>query len=355
MNLITQVPPTISPYLKKEQYRKKEYTFEEYIDGILNGNRTILSKAITLIESENPKDMELASEIIKFCLKNQRDSFRIGITGIPGVGKSTFIEAFGLELIQQGHKVAVLAVDPSSEKSGGSILGDKTRMEELSRNPNAYIRPSPSRGTLGGVAKKTRETILLCETAGFDRIIVETVGVGQGEVVVHSMVDVFLLLILPGTGDELQGIKRGIMEMADGILITKVDGENIQKSKIAKADLQRALHYFPPSEIGWTPPVILTSSRTKLGFEEIHKMLHEYERLIKTTIHPESKRSYFEQKRNIQSLYWFDQSFFEKVKRSVIEKIQDEYEALKTQILKNEITPFEAAEKLVKKYLSLSF
>lgn len=349
MNTNTEIPPTVSPYLKKEQYRKKEHSLEEYIEGIRNGNRTILSKAITLIESENPRDMELASELVKYFLKNPGESFRIGITGIPGVGKSTFIEAFGLDLIEKGHKVAVLAVDPSSEKTGGSILGDKTRMENLSRHPAAYIRPSPSRGTPGGVARKTRETIILCEAAGFDRIIVETVGVGQGEIVVHSMVDFFLLLILPGSGDELQGIKRGIMEMADGILITKSDGENIKKSRIARADIQRALHYFPVNENGWIPPVILTSSITRTGFDEIHGMLENFESYMKTNLHPQTGKSLFEHRRSVQSLYWFEQSLMEKIKTALFRIIEEEYENLKEKVIENKITPFDASEIIIQK------
>jgi len=347
MNLMTEIPPSINPYLNKNQFKRKKYTFEEYIEGIKNQNRVILSKAITLIESENPEDQELASQIIKECLKIKNTSFRIGITGIPGVGKSTFIESFGLELIEKGHRLAVLAIDPSSERSGGSILGDKTRMENLSRNPYAYIRPSPSGRTLGGVAKRTRETIILCEAAGFDRIIVETVGVGQGEVIVHSMVDFFMLLILPGSGDELQGMKRGIMEMADGIVITKSDGENLKKAKIAKADIERALHYFPISKSGWNPPVILTSSLTKLGFDEVYKMLYDYEQLMKNKINLETKKSFFESRRDEQSLYWFEQSFVEKMKNIVIKNISNEYNKLKEKILKKEITPFEASEQLL--------
>jgi len=347
MSLMVDIPPSINPYLDKSRFKKRTYSFEEYIEGILNHDRVILSKAITLIESENPEDQQLAGRIIKECLKINTDSFRIGITGIPGVGKSTFIESFGLDLIEKGHKVAVLAVDPTSERSGGSILGDKTRMENLSKHPNAYIRPSPSGRVPGGVAKRTREAIILCEAAGFDRIIIETVGVGQGEVLVHSMVDFFMLLILPGSGDELQGMKRGIMEMADGIVITKADGDNLKKAKIAKADIQRALHYFPVSKSGWNPPIILTSSITKLGFDEVYRMLINFETLMKNKIHPETTKSYFEMRRREQSLYWFEQSFFEKIKSQIIEKIQSEYQELKEKILNQEITPFDAAEQLL--------
>lgn len=352
MNVMTEIPPTINPYLDRNRFKKKRYTLEEYLNGIFSGDRVILSQAITLIESQNPEDQELASKILKECLKKEYSSFRIGITGIPGVGKSTFIESFGLEMIQQGHKVAILAIDPTSERTGGSILGDKTRMENLSRDANAYIRPSPSGKTPGGVARRTRETIILCEAAGFDRIIVETVGVGQSEVLVHSMVDFFMLLILPGSGDELQGIKRGIMEMADGIIITKSDGDNLKKAKIAKADVERALHYFPISHKGWNPPVILTSSITKLGFNEVFKMLENYEHIMKKTINPENHLNYFESRRNDQSLYWFEQSLIDNLKDILLKNIIKDYNIIKNKVLNKEITPFEASEQLIKVILN---
>ncbi len=347
MKVMTEIPPSINPYLKKEQYRKKNYSIEDYLKGIKNQDRVLLSKAITLIESEHPEDQKIASIIIKECLKWNTYSFRIGITGIPGVGKSTFIESFGLELTQKGHKLAVIAIDPTSERTGGSILGDKTRMENLSRNPNVFIRPSPSGRTPGGVAKRTREVILLCEAAGYDRIIIETVGVGQGETLVHSMVDFFMLLILPGSGDELQGIKRGIMEMADGIIITKADGDNLKKARIAKSDLERALHYFPHSKTGWNPPVILTSSITKLGFEDVYQMLVRFYHKMKNTIHPEKQKTFFELRREEQSLYWFEQSLMEKIKRLLFESIEEEYQNLKQKIIDKELTPFDASDKLI--------
>lgn len=349
MTLEQKLPPSINPYLDLKKFQKPKLKFQDYIEGILNGNTVILSQAITLIESEKEEDKHLASQIIQFFLKRETSSFRMGITGVPGVGKSTFIESFGLDLISRGHKVAVLAVDPSSEKSGGSILGDKTRMENLSRNPNAYIRPSPSKGNLGGVAKRTRETILLCEAAGYDWILVETVGVGQSEVLVHSMVDFFLLLILPGSGDELQGMKRGIMEMADGILITKSDGDNIKKAKIAKADIERALHYFSYSENHWKPFVLCISSITKEGFEEFYKKLSEYEVLIKSNKLPFTNKTYFEKRREEQSIYWFEQTFLENLKDFIKEKFEKDYKILKEKILKKELTPFEASNILLKK------
>jgi LAO/AO transport system kinase len=251
-------------------------TADDYFAGILSGNLTILSKAITLIESALPQHQAVAQEIIAKCLPHSGKSVRIGITGVPGVGKSTFIEAFGLHLISFGHKPAILAIDPSSSRSKGSILGDKTRMEELSAHENAFIRPSPSTGSLGGVARKTRETIILCEAAGFDTIIVETVGVGQSETTVHSMVDFFLLLMLAGAGDELQGIKRGIMEMADAVFINKADGDNLPKVNIALVEVRNALHYFPPSESGWTTVAQSCSAYTKAGIPEVWQTIEKY-------------------------------------------------------------------------------
>jgi len=251
-------------------------TADQYIEGIVNGNRTILSQAITLVESALPLHQQIAQTIISRCLPLSGNSVRIGITGVPGVGKSTFIEAFGKHLTMQGRKIAVLAIDPSSSRSRGSILGDKTRMEELSIDNNAFIRPSPSAGSLGGVARKTRETIILCEAAGFNTILVETVGVGQSEIAVHSMVDFFLLLMLGGAGDELQGIKRGIMEMADAVVINKADGDNLKRVTIAMAELRSALHYFPPTDSGWQPVCEACSAVTKAGIPRIDELINEY-------------------------------------------------------------------------------
>ncbi|MDR0743882.1 MAG: methylmalonyl Co-A mutase-associated GTPase MeaB, partial [Tannerella sp.] len=246
--------PTVNPYLKHIP-RKNRLSATEYIEGILKGNITILSQAVTLIESSKQDHQLLAQEIIERCLPHTGRSIRIGFTGVPGAGKSTSIDSFGMHIIRQGRRLAVLAIDPSSERSKGSILGDKTRMEALSREKNAFIRPSPTAGSLGGVARKTRETIILCEAAGFDTVFVETVGVGQSETAVHSMVDFFLLIQLAGTGDELQGIKRGIMEMADGIVINKADGDNLERATLAANSFRNALHLFPPTESGWIPKV----------------------------------------------------------------------------------------------------
>ena len=250
---------------------------EEYLMGIRKGDRSILSRAITLIESDNPKHKKKSDRLISSCLPHSGKSFRLGITGVPGVGKSTFIEAFGSMLIKTNYKVAVLAIDPSSVKSKGSILGDKTRMATLSSNKNAFIRPSPAVNTLGGVARKTRESIVLCEAAGYDFIIVETVGVGQSEVAVKSMVDFFLLLLLPGAGDELQGIKRGIVEMADMLVINKADGELKNISKRAKLDYKNALHLFPPTDSNWDVPVLTCSAVEKTGLDNIQELLENYQ------------------------------------------------------------------------------
>ena len=254
--------PIINPYSKK-RIKRRRFTPGEYLEGILRGEVSVLGQAVTLVESSLPEDHAIAQEVIEKCLPYAGKSIRIGITGVPGAGKSTFIEALGMHILQHGHKLAVLAIDPSSERTKGSILGDKTRMEELSVARNAFIRPSPSAGSLGGVARKTRESIVLCEAAGFDTVFVETVGVGQSETAVHSMVDFFLLIQLAGTGDELQGIKRGIMEMADGIAINKSDGTNIEKSKLARQQYKNALHLFPMPESGWNPEVITCSAIEK--------------------------------------------------------------------------------------------
>jgi len=274
---ITQ-PPSINPDVltKSGQKKRKKYSADEFVSGILSGNRTILSQAITLFESSLPEHYETAQAIIEKCLPYSSRSIRIGITGVPGAGKSTFIETFGLHLLEEGRKLAVLTIDPSSKQTKGSILGDKTRMEQLSIHPGAFIRPSPATGTLGGVARKTRETIILCEAAGFDTILVETVGVGQSETSVHSMVDFFLLLMLAGAGDELQGIKRGIMEMADLIAITKADGANKLIAENARVSFQNALHLFPKKSSGWVPQVHTCSALTNTSIKELWEIIMEY-------------------------------------------------------------------------------
>lgn len=271
-------PSIVNPYLKlRKKPKRRQFSVGEYVEGIVKGDVTVLSQAVTLVESVKPEHQTIAQEVIEKCLPYSGNSVRIGISGVPGAGKSTSIDVFGLHVLEKkGGKLAVLAIDPSSERSKGSILGDKTRMEKLSVHPKSFIRPSPSAGSLGGVARKTRETIILCEAAGFDKIFVETVGVGQSETAVHSMVDFFLLIQLAGTGDELQGIKRGIMEMADGIIINKADGNNIEKAKLAAAHFRNALHLFPAPESGWTPQVLTYSGFYGIGIEEIWDMVFRY-------------------------------------------------------------------------------
>src|SRR3989339_1322978 len=285
-------PPVVNPYFDNFYSKKRTglLSKDEYLKGILSGNTTILSQAITLVESSRNDHRAIAQNLISECLPHVVKSMRIGITGVPGAGKSTFIEAFGGLITAMGHKLAVLAIDPSSERSKGSILGDKTRMEELSIDKNAYIRPSPSSGSLGGVARKTRESMILCEAAGFDTIFIETVGVGQSETAVHSMVDFFLLLMLAGAGDELQGIKRGIMEMADGLAITKADGDNIHASNRAALEYRNALHLFPPTENGQVPKVLCISAREKSGLEELWATIGEFIHQVKSNGHFDKNR-----------------------------------------------------------------
>ncbi len=325
--------------------RKKQLSVEDYIEGIGEGNRTVLSQAITLIESALPAHQQHAQEIISRCLPYSGNSVRIGITGVPGVGKSTFIESFGRFLTSNGHKLAVLAIDPSSERSKGSILGDKTRMGELSSDPRAFIRPSPSGGSLGGVARKTRETIILCEAAGFDTVIIETVGVGQSETLVHSMVDFFLLLMLAGAGDELQGIKRGIMEMADGIAINKSDGNNIDKARMALSQYQSALHLFPVPPSGWIPRVVTCSARTKTGIGEIWEMIEDYH---KHTL----ANGFFRDKRNEQSKFRLSEAIHQHLEQHLFEDVELKavFSRLESDVLENRLTAFAAAGELLKKY-----
>lgn len=299
-------PPVVNPYLKK--YRRKPMpTAGEMVDGILKGDVTMLSRAVTLVESLVPSHQQLAQEVIEKCLPYSGNSRRIGITGVPGAGKSTSIDVFGLHVLRQGGKLAVLAIDPSSERTKGSILGDKTRMEKLSVHPDAFIRPSPSAGSLGGVARKTRETIVLCEAAGFNNIFVETVGVGQSETAVHSMVDFFLLIQLAGTGDELQGIKRGIMEMADGIVINKADGDNIDRARLAQAQFRSALHLFPPTTSGWMPEVLTYSGYYELGIPEVWDMIDRYFEFVKSN-------GSFETRRRQQARYWMYETINEQLR-----------------------------------------
>lgn len=339
-------PSSVNPsYRRSMKKQKKQHTVSEYVEGIRKGDVALLSRAVTLIESVNPRHYALAQEVIEKCLPYAGNSYRIGISGVPGAGKSTSIDSFGLYVLEQGGKLAVLAIDPSSERSKGSILGDKTRMERLSVHPRSFIRPSPSEGSLGGVARKTRETIILCEAAGYDTIFVETVGVGQSETAVHSMVDFFLLIQLAGTGDELQGIKRGIMEMADGIVINKADGDNVDKAEMAANQFRNALHLFPASDSGWKPKVLTYSGFYNLRIKEVWDMIYEYRDFVQ-------KNGYFDYRRNEQNKYWMYETINEQLRSNFynnqkIEKLLLEQEK---QIKEGKITSFQAAKLLLDAY-----
>lgn len=315
---------------------------EELADGIVNGNKALLAKAITLLESTQPTHFEKANAMIEKCLAQPNNSIRLGITGVPGVGKSSFIETLGTTLTSLGKKVAVLAVDPSSSLSKGSILGDKTRMQSLSKDPNAFIRPSPAGTSLGGVAQKTRESIILCEAAGYDVILVETVGVGQSEIAVHSMVDFFLLLKLSGAGDELQGIKRGIMEMADAIAINKADGSNLEKAKLAVTEFSRALHLYPPKANGWTPKVMKCSATENIGILEIWHMVEAF-------IRENRENGYFEENRKTQNKNWFLQTVDEHIKQFFYQRpsFQKAKAKLLADVEERKMSPFYAAKILL--------
>ena len=339
-------PPSVNPYLANRPRRKPMPSAGELVEGILKGDITALSRGVTLVESMAPDHYAVAQEVIEKCLPHSGRSRRIGITGVPGAGKSTSIDVFGLEVIRRtGGKLAVLAIDPSSERTKGSILGDKTRMEKLSTPPGAFIRPSPSAGSLGGVARKTRETIVLCEAAGYDNIFVETVGVGQSETAVHSMVDFFLLIQLAGTGDELQGIKRGIMEMADGIVINKADGDNIGPARLAQAQFRSALHLFPPTASGWTPEVLTYSGYYELGIAEVWDMIDRYFAFVKAN-------GYFERKRHEQARWWMFETINEQLRKNFYEN--PEVEALlarrEADVLSNRRSSFAAASDVLDFY-----
>ena len=356
---------------KLKSGKHKPLSAGDFVKGIREGNRTILSKAITLIESSLHTHQDKAQEIIAECLKSEsqargsrvesRESRILAFpiphlhppssannTGVPGVGKSTFIEALGKYLTAHGHKLAVLAIDPSSSRSKGSILGDKTRMEELANDPNAFIRPSPSAGSLGGVARKTRETIILCEAAGFDVILVETVGVGQSETAVHSMVDFFLLLMLAGAGDELQGIKRGIIEMADAIFINKADGDNIAKANLAKAEYSNALHLFPPPESGWIPVVETCSAQTRDGILQVWETICDFCTFT-------SAKGFFTRRRMEQDRQVLFDAIDESIKSSFYSRkdIAHQLKKMETDVVAGKISPYSAAKELLEKYFSI--
>ena len=339
-------PSNINPYLNRARFRRHEMSVGEMVEGIVKGDVTILSQAVTLVESVNPNHQKKAQEVIDKCLPYSGNSVRIGISGVPGAGKSTSIDEFGIHVLDRfGGKLAVLAIDPSSERSKGSILGDKTRMEKLSVRKESFIRPSPSAGSLGGVARKTRETIILCEAAGYDKIFVETVGVGQSETACHSMVDFFLLIQLAGTGDELQGIKRGIMEIADGIVINKCDGNNVDKCHLAATNFRNALHFFPAPDSGWMPKVLCYSGFYGTGVKEVWDMIYEYIDFVKDN-------GYFDYRRNEQNKYWMYETINESLRNNfynneLIQKSLQEYEQ---RVLRGEKTSFAAAHDLLDIY-----
>ena len=332
-----------------QKFRRKPLDISTLIAKLLEGDVPSLSKAITLIESTNLKHQEQAHKIIQSCLPHANKSVRIGITGVPGVGKSTFIEAFGMYLTSIEKKVAVLAIDPSSSISKGSILGDKTRMEDLVKNPNAFIRPSASGTSLGGVSRKTRESIILCEAAGFDTILIETVGVGQSETAVHSMTDFFLLLNLAGAGDELQGIKRGIMEMADAVIINKADGDNLDRARNAKLDVNRGLQLFPIKDSKWKPKVLLASAYYKQGIAEVWDLIESYVKLTKENL-------YFEQHRNEQNTYWLKETINEQLLQNFYqnETIAEALSLNEKEVITHKKSPFMAAMELLELYKGLN-
>ncbi|MDR1226131.1 MAG: methylmalonyl Co-A mutase-associated GTPase MeaB [Prevotellaceae bacterium] len=344
VNAGVEQPPQVNPNVLAHLRKSRALSLNEYVDGILSGSRMILGRAITLIESLLPKHYELAQQIVEQCLPHSGKAVRIGITGVPGAGKSTFIEAIGGYITGLSNQLAVLAIDPSSERSRGSILGDKTRMETLANDPNAFIRPSPSAGSLGGVARKTRESIILCEAAGFNVVFVETVGVGQSETQVHSMVDCFLLLMLSGAGDELQGIKRGIMEMSDILAINKADGANVSKAMAAKIQYQSALNLFPPHESGWKPTTLTCSAYDKTGLTEVWKNVLDY---VNTT----KGNGFFERKRSEQNKHWMYETINETLRDRFynnlqVEKLLPEFEQ---KVLDGKISSFAAAKELLSK------
>lgn len=371
----------ISPPINPNYQRKtgKSYTFEELKEGVLAGNRTLLARAITLVESTNPERRQLGRAVLEALMPQTGRSMRIGITGVPGVGKSTFIEAIGRRWLDRGEKIAVLAVDPSSSRSRGSILGDKTRMPEMATHERVFIRPSPASGNLGGMARTSRETMLLCEAAGFDRILLETVGVGQSETTVHSMVDFFLLLMLPGAGDELQGMKRGVMEMADLIAINKAEEGNRKAAELAKRNYENALSLFPPAESGWPPKVYTCSaleemqgggltdrevggdeggrggqefdsdvwfgsdrSSSTTGFDAIFRAIDEYEA---TTRH----NGYFDHRRESQAIEWMHETILTELREQFYSdpRVKDQLTKIEANVRSGVISPFEAAQILL--------
>jgi len=343
-------PEPPSELITRVSNRRRSLTPEQYVEGILRGDRTILAQAITLIESSRAADRDLADRIVEDCLPHSGNSIRVGITGVPGAGKSSVIEVLGSWLIaKHEQKVAVLAIDPSSQLSGGSILGDKTRMTSLASNQMAFVRPTPSRGTLGGVAQRTREAMLLCEAAGYRNILVETVGVGQSETAVHNMVDFFLLLMLAGAGDELQGIKRGVMELADLVVINKADGINVAAAERARSEAQNALHYLPASASGWTPRSLACSAQTGSGIPELWSAVLEHTALTKAN-------GWFSRVRQDQTKRWMHEIIQQGLRQRFESHpaIRERMEALEQQVLDGRTTSFRAARALLEMYLEQS-
>lgn len=340
---------TSAKYYPKENLRRiplrKKMSVEEYVEGVKKGDRMILAKAITLIESNAPKDFDKAQRVLQALLPRTGHSLRIGITGVPGAGKSTFIEAFGQLLCQQGYKVAVLAVDPTSSITGGSILGDKTRMQKLSREPNCFIRPSPSGGTLGGVARKSRETMMLCEAAGCDVILVETVGVGQSETTVRSMVDFFMLVVLTGAGDDLQGIKKGIMELADAIVVNKADGDNLERAKVTQGEYERMVEFIRPATEGWKTHAYRCSALQKTGLLELWAVMREFEKVTK-------KYGAFENRRQRQIIAWVKTMIDEHLHNLFYEDpvIKGRLPEVRAAVLAGVVSPSQAVAELIRTF-----
>lgn len=345
----SRVNPGINKFksAKKKVSKRKKISVQDYVDGVKNGNLTLMSKAITLVESNSQAHFDLSQSILSELLPYSGKSIRVAVTGPPGSGKSTFIESIGKKLCAEGHKVAVLAIDPTSSLSRGSILGDKTRMEGLSREKNAFIRPSPSGGTLGGVARKTRETTIVCEAAGYDVIFIETVGVGQSEVTVRSMVDFFLLMLLPGGGDELQGIKKGIVELADLLIVNKADGNLEKRAMLTKNDYANAVHMIMPATEGWTPKVLACSAIENKGIQEVWENIQEF-------IQHTKKIGIFDSRRKEQMIDWLFSMLDEGLRARFYENddIVEAMPTMKEGVLAGHITPTYAAMELLKTFFS---